>query len=85
MGSDYGGLPSVLTLFSGQSVNMPSCVEITIIDDETLENREAFSITLSTNFPEGVTLSRSRSVIEIIDNEEGKYQILHLLLQNMNH
>ena len=67
------GLPSVLTLFSGQSVNIPSCVEIHIIDDEALENREeAFLIALSTNFPEGVTLSRSRSVVEIIDNEEGK-------------
>ena len=76
MGSDYEGLPSVLILFSGQSAGMPSCVEITIIDDDVLEIREAFLITLSTNFPEGVTLSRSRSVVEIIDNEEGKYQIL---------
>ena len=72
MGSDYDGLPSVLTLSSGQSVNMPSCVEIAIIDDEALENKETFLIALSTNFPEGVTLSRSRSVVEIIDNEEGK-------------
>ena len=72
MGSDYGGLPSVLTLFSGQSVNIPSCVEIHIIDDEAVENREAFLIALFTNLPEGVTLSRSRSVVEIVDNEEGK-------------
>lgn len=53
-------------------MNMPSCVEFTIIDDEMLENRELFLITLSTDFPEGISLSRGISVVEISDNEEGK-------------
>ena len=73
IGRDYSGLPKVLSFSPGQLLNMPSCAEINITDDDTLENTEIFSIALSTDFPQGVTLSRDRSVVEIIDNEEGKH------------
>ena len=71
-GSDYRGLPIVVSFSPGRPLNMPICANITIIDDNTLENTEFFSVILFTDFPEVVFLSRDRSVVEIIDNEEGK-------------
>ena len=60
-----------ISFSAGHPLNTPICVNITIIDDNTLENTEIFSVALYTDFPEGVILTRDRSIIEIIDNEEG--------------
>ena len=76
LSSDYSGLPQVLSFSSGQSLSTLSCADVTIIDDDTLENIEVFSIALSTDFPEGVSFSRDRSMVQIIDNEEGKMIII---------
>ena len=62
------GLPYVLSFVSGQSLHSPSCFNVTIIDDANLEEKENFTIVLSTEFP-GVTLSRAQSTVEIIDND----------------
>jgi hypothetical protein len=70
-GSDYSGLPVVILFSAGHPLNTPLCANITIINDDTLENTETFSIALYTDFPEGVILTRDRSIVEIIDNEEG--------------
>ena len=70
-GSDYSGLPVVISFSAGHLLSTPICANITIIDDDTLENTETFSVALYTDFPEGVILTRDRSIIEIIDNEEG--------------
>ena len=70
-GSDYSGLPMVISFSSGHPLNTPLCANITIIDDDTLENTEALSVSLYTDFPEGVFVSRDRSIVEITDNEEG--------------
>ena len=70
-GSDYSGLPVVASFSTGHPLNTPICANITIIDDNTLENTEIFSVALYTDFPEGVILTRDRSIVEIIDNEEG--------------
>ena len=61
----------VISFSAGHPLNTPVCANITIIDDDTLENTEAFSVALYTDFPEGVLLTRDRSVVEIFDNEEG--------------
>ena len=79
-GSDYSGLPAVLSFPSGQLLNTLSCANITIIDDDTLENTETFSLALSTDFPERVSLTRDRTIVEIIDNEEGEYLLRKLTL-----
>ena len=49
---------------------------MTIIDDDTLENTETFTVALYTDYPEGVLLTRDRSIVEITDNEEGTKQQL---------
>ena len=69
--SDYSGLPVVISFSAGHPLNTPICANITIIDDNTLENTETFSVALYTDFPEGILLTRDRSVVEIFDNEEG--------------
>jgi hypothetical protein len=61
----------VISFSSGYPLNTPFCANITIIDDDTLENAETFSVALYTDFPEGVVLTRDRSIVEILDNEEG--------------
>ena len=61
----------VISFLAGHPLNTPICANITIIDDDTLENTETFSVALHTDFPEGIILSRDRSVVEIFDNEEG--------------
>jgi hypothetical protein len=70
-GIDYSGLPAITSFSAEHPLNTPFCANITIIDDDTLENTETFSIALYTDFPEGVILIRDRSIVEIIDNEEG--------------
>jgi hypothetical protein len=70
-GSDYSGLPVVISFSAGHPLNTPLCANITIIDDDTLENTETFTVALYTDFPEGIVLTRDRTIIEILDNEEG--------------
>ena len=69
-GKDYSGLPNVISLVSGQNIGVLSCVNITIIDDDIVEDVEDFTIKLSSDFP-GVTVSRALSMIEITDNDKG--------------
>ena len=61
----------VISFSAGHPLNTLFCANITIIDDDTLENTETFSVALYTNFPQGVILTRDRSIVEIFDNEEG--------------
>ena len=70
---DYAGLPRVLSFVSEQSLHSLSCVNVTIIDDAVLEEMENFTVVLSTEFA-GVIISRARSLVEIIDNENSKEQ-----------
>jgi hypothetical protein len=70
-GSDYSGLPVVISFSAGHPLNTPFCANITIIDDDSLENTETFSVSLYTDFPEGVILTNDRSIVKILDNEEG--------------
>ena len=67
------GLPSVLSFVSEQSLHSFSCVNVTIIDDAVLEEMEIFTVVLSTEFS-GVSISRARSLVEIIDNDNSKEQ-----------
>ena len=60
-----------ISFSAGHPLNTPICANITIIDDNTLENTEIFSVALYTDFPEGVLLTRDRTIVEIFDNEEG--------------
>jgi hypothetical protein len=70
-GNDYSGLPVVISISTGHPLYTPFCANITIINDDTLENTEIFSVALYINFPDGVFLTIDRSTVEIIDNEEG--------------
>ena len=70
-GKDYAGLPNVLSFFSGQTIGALSCIHVPIIDDSEVEGKENFTLVLFTNFP-GVTVSKVTSVIEIVDNDQGK-------------
>lgn len=68
LGKDYVGLPSSLTFIPGQLIGALSCINITIITDGIVEEKENFAVILLTNFP-GVHVSRAKSVIEIIDGD----------------
>ena len=70
-GSDYSGLPMLISFSTGHPLNSPICTNVTIIDDDTLENTETFTVALYTDYPQGVLLTRDRSIVEITDNEEG--------------
>ena len=70
-GQDYTGLPTVISFVSGQSLHSPSCVNVTITDDNILEATENFTIILSTEFP-GVSTLRAWSIVEIVDNDNSK-------------
>lgn len=70
-GRDYVGLPRVLVFVSGQSLHSPSCVNVSITDDDSLEVTESFTVVLSTEFP-GVSILRAQSIVEIIDNDNCK-------------
>ena len=68
---DYTGLPRVLLFVSEQSLHSLSCVNVTIINDAVLEETENFTVVLLTEFS-GVTISRAKSLVEIIDNDSKK-------------
>ena len=70
-GSDYTGLPVNILFSAGHPLNTPLCANVTIIDDDMLENTETFTVALYADFPEGVILTRDRIIVEITDNEEG--------------
>ena len=70
-GIDYTGLPNVLSFFSGQATGDLSCIDVPIVDDSVVEEKENFTIVLYTNFP-GITVSRVTSIVEIVDNDQGK-------------
>ena len=70
---DYVGLPIILSFVSEQSLHSPSCVNVTIIDDDVLEKTENFTVVLSTEFT-GVSISRARNFVEIINNDYSKEQ-----------
>ena len=73
-GEDFSGLPNIITFASGDIEGTISCKNITIIDDNVREEMENFTVKLSSNFT-GVSVSRSLSVVEISDNDEGIYII----------
>ena len=65
------GLSRVLSFISGQILNSPSCVNVTIIDDAIVEETENCTLVLSTEFP-GVSISRPQCIVEIFDNDNSK-------------
>ena len=68
---DYTGLPNMFTFVTGQSL---SCILISIIDDSIVENKETLSLILQPlDSSPGVRISRGRSTVEIIDNDQGKF------------
>ena len=67
-GKDYFGLLKAFSFASGQSV---SCFNVSILEDSVHESKEMIILTLSSPDFAGVIVSRSQSVIEIIDNDEG--------------
>lgn len=63
--SDYSKISVPVTFLPGESG--PKYVEINITDDELLEDKEKFTVFLTSNVPR-VSVGRPASV-EIIDNE----------------
>ena len=62
------GLPTVISFVSGQSLLSPSCINITITDDDILEVKETFTVVLSAEFS-GVSIAGTNSIVEIIDDD----------------
>ena len=60
--------------FTALNQNQPSCVQVTINNDELFEGREIFFGTLSTD-AERVTLLPAQTVITIVD-DEGQYDCI---------
>ena len=67
-GMDYDGI-NVILLFA--ACQRRSCVNVTIIDDEMLENTESFNFTLerTTGLSDRITLDPVDGVVEIIDDD----------------
>ena len=72
------GLPQALPFVSGETIHALSCINITIVDDDIVENTENFTVKLLVDFPR-VSVSRglSTSVVEIIDNDKGIYYMIN--------
>ena len=68
---DFIALTQTLYLTTGQSPGSSVCTDIYIVDDSEVEGDETFAVSLSTTYP-GVSVSRSTSVVEILDNDLGK-------------
>ena len=77
-GMDYDGI-SVILLFA--ACQRRSCVNVTIIDDEMLENTESFNFTLerTTGLSDRITLDPVDGVVEIID-DDGMFAIWLMLI-----
>ena len=57
---------------SGQTIRALSCINITILDDDIVENLENFTVKLLVDFSGvNVCTCADRIVIEIIDNDKG--------------
>ena len=66
--SDYYNHFSTEIFASGSTDGATRCVDITIIDDDSLEGDQTFTVTLSTSDP-NVVIVTSRINITIIDND----------------
>ena len=62
------GLPTVISFVTGQSLFSPACINVTITDDDILEEKETFTVVLSAEFS-GVSIARSHCIVEIIDSD----------------
>lgn len=68
---DYTGLPTMFSFVTGQSL---SCILIDIIDDNIAERKEILSLVLQPlDSSPGVRISRGQSIVEITDNDGGKF------------
>ena len=71
---DYAGLPTTFSFVTGQSL---SCILIEIIDDNIEERKETLSLILQPlDSSPGVRISRGQSIVEITDNDVGKFTLL---------
>ena len=65
--SDYNILSEMLTFPTDSSAGTMQCINITITDDEVLEEDETFTVTLTLNTA-GVTLGDSETAVTITDD-----------------
>lgn len=68
---DFTSLPSNILFMSGESSGAQSCINITIISDGIVEEKEYLSINLTSAIP-GVRVIKSGCTIEIQDSSGGQ-------------
>ena len=57
-----------MLLFEPQTTQFQRCVNISVIDDEILENTEFFSVLLD-SFEENTAISVNLSTVSVLDND----------------
>ena len=67
-GDDFVGVSPTNIELTPSNINMLICVNITIIDDDIVEDEETFSCVLSSN-DSAVVFSPNTSVVTIIDDD----------------
>ena len=67
-GFDYISINSADTFTSGSTTNATRCVDITILDDNALEENENFILTLTT-VDSSIILGTAETAIRIMDND----------------
>lgn len=67
-GFDYVAMAYTKSFPIGSMNSATLCVNITIVDDEVLEENQEFFVSLSTKDP-GVILESSETIITIMDND----------------
>ena len=79
---DYSGL-SFIVLFA--ACDRRQCVNLTIVDDQVLEDTESFNVDLSrtTDLDARITLDPTAAVVDIIDNDSEHYEKQHFIGINL--
>ncbi len=73
-GSDYISVSLSMSFISGSTDNDVRCVNITILDDDSLEGNQTFTLTVTTPDPD-VMLGSGTITITIIDNDSNQTQL----------
>ncbi len=67
-GFDYVGMSPFIIFSSGLTDDDTKCVDISILDDDALEENQTFNMTLTTSDPD-VMLGTDLTTIAIMDND----------------
>ena len=79
---DYGSVDTTLPF---AACERRSCVNVSITNDDTLENIESFFVNLNRNRPESrITLDSTRGEIEILDDDDSMVIFYTCVVQSVS-